>query len=188
MKGRQPGQRDVVKLVRASQAGEKAAFDQLVRLHQRQAMRVALGILGEPNDAAEAVQEAFVKAYLNIRQLKYPGRFRLWLLKIVTNAAVGQQRAIRRRKEILKAVRNRRARREVLRPIDTEDLKDLKHVIQQAMVQLTEKEAKAITLFGLEDLRQDEVAEIMGCSAQAVRWHVYRARQKLKVWLREYLQ
>jgi RNA polymerase sigma-70 factor (ECF subfamily) len=188
MKAQQLGQSDVVRLVRASQAGEKAAFDKLVRLYQRQAMRVALGILGEANDAAEAVQEGFVKAYLNIRQLKYPRRFRLWLLKIVTNAAVGQQRAARRRAEISKILRSRRARREAFRPIAPEALKDLKRAVQQAMVQLTEKEAKAITLFGLEDLGQDEVAEIMGCSAEAVRWHVYRARQKLKVWLKEYLQ
>lgn len=187
MNNQEPGQSNVVRLVRASQAGEKAAFDKLVRLYQRPATRVAVGILGDANDAAEAVQEGFIKAYMNIGQLKYPRRFRLWLLKIVTNVAVGQQRKARRRAEILKILRGRQARREALRPIDREALKGLKHAIQQAMVRLTEKEAKAITLFGLEDLPQDEVAEIMGCSAEAVRWHVYRARQKLKVWLKEYL-
>jgi RNA polymerase sigma factor (sigma-70 family) len=56
------------------------------------------------------------------------------------------------------------------------------------MLRLSKKEAKAITLFGLEDLSQKQVAEIMGCSVQAVRWHVFRARQKLKVLLRKYLE
>jgi RNA polymerase sigma factor (sigma-70 family) len=55
------------------------------------------------------------------------------------------------------------------------------------MSKLSKREAKAIGLFGLQDLSQREVAEIMGCSVGAVRWHVYRARQKLKVLLKEYL-
>ena len=56
------------------------------------------------------------------------------------------------------------------------------------MFRLSGKEARAITLFGLEDMSQRQVAEIMGCSVQAVRWHVFRARQKLKVLLKEYLE
>jgi len=56
------------------------------------------------------------------------------------------------------------------------------------MLRLSRKQAKAITLFGLEDLSQEQVSEMMGCSVEAVRWHVFRARQKLKVWLKEYLE
>ena len=56
------------------------------------------------------------------------------------------------------------------------------------MLKLSEKEAKAMSLFGLNDLSHKEVAEIMGCSVEAVRWHVFRARQKLKVLLKEYLE
>jgi len=57
---------ETVMLVRASQAGRREAFDQLVRLHQRRAMQAAVAVLGTADDAAEAVQDAFVKAYLSI--------------------------------------------------------------------------------------------------------------------------
>ena len=56
------------------------------------------------------------------------------------------------------------------------------------MLKLTDKEAKAITLFGLDGLTQREVAEMMDCSVESVRWHVYRARQKLRVLLKEHLE
>ena len=58
------GQSETAELVRASRAGDKTAFDRLVQLHQRQAMGLALGILANVDDAAEAVQEAFVKGYV----------------------------------------------------------------------------------------------------------------------------
>ena len=65
---------------------------------------------------------------------------------------------------------------------------ELKEEIQRAMLKLSKKEAKAIALFGIEDLPREKVAEIMGCSTEAVRWHVFKARQKLKVLLKEYLE
>ncbi len=65
---------------------------------------------------------------------------------------------------------------------------ELKEEIRRAMSKLSKKEAKAIALFGIEDLPRDKVAQIMGCSAEAVKWHVFKARQKLKVLLKEYLE
>ena len=63
---------------------------------------------------------------------------------------------------------------------------DLRAVLETAMAQLTEKETQAFVLFGLDDLPHREVARIMGCSTEAARWHVYRARKKLRALLKEY--
>jgi len=71
---------------------------------------------------------------------------------------------------------------------EREHTRDLRAAVAQAMAQLTDREAQAISLFGLDGLSQDEVAQMMGCSAEAVRWHVYRARQKLRSLLSEYLE
>ncbi len=92
---REANSSDIGRLVEASQAGDRGAFDGLVRLYQRRAMRVAVRMLGDADDAAETVQNAFVKAYLNIDKLKEPRRFEVWLLRIVTNAAISQRRAAR---------------------------------------------------------------------------------------------
>ena len=66
---------EVQRLVEDSQAGDRGAFDELVRSFQKRAMLAAVRLLGDANEAAEAVQVAFVKAYLNIRQLCRQGRF-----------------------------------------------------------------------------------------------------------------
>ena len=174
-------------LVKSSQAGDRGAFDELVRLCQRRAMQVATRVLGDANDAAEAVQAGFVKAYLNIGKLKEPKRFEVWLLRIVTNAAISQARAAKRRTEQIRIL-DCRDNKKTFSPLERENVKELKETIRRAMLQLSKKEAKAMSLFGLENLSHREVAEIMGCSVEAARWHVFRARQKLRVLLREYLE
>jgi RNA polymerase sigma-70 factor (ECF subfamily) len=176
-----------VELVEASQAGERGAFDELVRLYQRRAMQAAVRVLGDANDAAEAVQTGFVRAYLNIGKLREPKRFEAWLLRIVTNAAISQARAAKRRTEKIR-IAEHCDDRERSSPVERETAKELKEAIQRAMLQLSKKEAKAMSLFGLNDLSYSQVAEIMDCSVGAVRWHVFRARQKLRVLLKEYLE
>jgi len=177
---------DIERLVEASQAGGRGAFDELVRLYQRRAMRVAVRMLGDANDAAEAVQNAFVKAYLGIDKLKEPGRFEVWLLRIVTNAAISQRRAAKHRAERIK-VADCYEDKKAVSLVDKAVGEELKETIKAAMGKLSKKEAKAISLFGLEGLSQREAAEIMGCSAAAVGWYVFEGRQKLKRLLKEYL-
>ena len=179
---------DVERLAEESSRGNRDAFDELVRLYQRRAMKVALAVLNNVDEAAEAVQAGFVKAYLNIEKLRELGRFETWLLRIISNTAISQRKAARRRAEAVKAADCRRQEKRTFSPAETADTKELREAIQRAMLRLSKKETKAITLFGLEHFSQKQVAEIMGCSVQAVRWHVFRARQKLKVLLRKYLE
>jgi RNA polymerase sigma-70 factor (ECF subfamily) len=177
---------DVERLVERSQAGDRGAFDELVRLYQRRAMRVAVRALGDANEASEAVQAGFFKAYVGIKKLREPRRFEVWLLRIVANAAISQRRAARRRTEIIQnadCYENKKA----VSSAEKENTEELKKAVQQAMSKLSKKEAKAMALFGLKDLSQKEVARIMGCSVGAVRWYVFNARKKLKVLLKEYL-
>lgn len=179
---------DVERLVEASNQGNRDAFDELVRLYQQRAMQVALAVLRNIDEAAEAVQAGFVKAYLSIEKLREPKRFEIWLLRIISNTAISQRKAARRRAEAAKVADCRQQEKRTFSPAETADTKELREAIQGAMLKLSKKEAQAITLFGLEHLSQMQVAEIMGCSVQAVRWYVFRARKKLKVLLREYLE
>ena len=177
---------DVERLVERSQAGDRGAFDELVRMYQRRAMFVALRVLGDANEASEAVQAGFFKAYVGIKKLREPRRFEVWLLRIVANAAISQRRAAGRRTEIIKnadCYENKKA----VSSTEKENAEELKEAVQWAMSKLSKREAKAMALFGLKDLSQKEVARIMGCSVGAVKWYVFNARKKLKVLLKEYL-
>lgn len=178
---------DIERLVKASQAGIRGSFDELVALYQRRAMQVAVRILGNADEAAEAVQNGFVKAYLSIDKLREPRRFEAWFFRIIANTAISQRKAAKGRMGKIKIVGDIQSNR-VISPEEREVGKELKEAIQRAMLKLSKKQAQAIVLYGIEDLPRDEVAEIMGCSAEGVKWHVFKARQKLKVLLKEYLE
>jgi RNA polymerase sigma-70 factor (ECF subfamily) len=145
-------------------------------------------MLGDANDAAEVVQEALVKAYVRLGSLKVPGRFRAWLLRIVANEAASRRRAQRRRTALLRLAAGHAEKRMARGLEENGQVEELEVAVQRAMAQLTKREAKAITLFGFDDLPHQEVARIMGCSTQATRWHVYRARQKLRLLLKEHMK
>lgn len=177
---------DVEQLVEASRAGDRNAFDHLVRLYQRRVMYLALRLLGNVEDATEIVQQAFVTAYLKIDKLRDSGRFGFWLLKIVTNLAIDHRDDTRQRLGAIKAADYCGTRRTVS-PVDEEIGVELEDAIRRAMLKLSRKEAQAISLFGFENLSHQEVAVIMGCSVETARWYVFRARRKLSVLLKDYL-
>lgn len=181
-----PNGTGIERLVQASQDGNRGAFGELVKIFQRRAMQVAISILGNVNDAAEAVQAGFVKAYMSIDKLIEPKRFEAWLLRIVANTAISQRKIAKRRTELTSTFNNEQ--KKASSQAEKENAVELRRAIQKAMSKLSKKQAQAISLFGLEDLSHKEVAEIMDCSVEAARWHVFRVRKKLKVLLKEYLQ
>jgi RNA polymerase sigma-70 factor (ECF subfamily) len=184
--GRKVNTGDIEWLVKASQAGDRNAFDKLVRLYQRRVMRMVVRMMGNANEAAEVVQAGFVKAFVGIGKLRHPKRFEVWLLRIVANATISQARAAKRRAEKIKAAGYYDNKKNPS-PVERASTRELKEAIRQAMLKLSKKEAKAIALFGLKDLSHREVSEIMGCSVEAARWHVFQARQKLKGLLKDHL-
>jgi RNA polymerase sigma-70 factor (ECF subfamily) len=93
--GRPPDDADVA---RAAQAGDVEAYAELVRRHQRIALRVAYVICGGSGEAEDAVQEACVKAYFALRRFDGRTSFRPWLLRIVANEAKNRRRAAGRRR------------------------------------------------------------------------------------------
>lgn len=177
---------DIERLVRASQAGDRSSFDKLVGMYQRQAMQVAIRILDDADGAAEAVQNGFVKAYLNIEKLKESKRFEAWFFQIITNTALSWRRAAKDRMKKMRMAGC--VNQKKISPACRESGRELQQEIKRAMLKLSKKQAQAIALFGIDDLPQDKVAEIMNCSKEAVRWHVFKARQKLKVLLKDYLE
>ncbi len=177
---------DIKQLVIMSQSGDRRAFDKLVRTYQEQAIKTAVRLLADMNEAAEAVQQGFVSAYLKIDSLKEPERFESWLLRIIVNKAINQRR--KRKKRVGIPLSESLVDKKAIVAEANMERKELKEAIYQAMGRLSAKEAKAISLFGLENLGQKEAARIMGCTVEAVRWHVFKARKKLKKLLKDFLE
>jgi len=185
-------------LVGAAICGDRSAFDVLVQRHQRRATALAYGLLGNTDDAQEVVQESFLRAYRKLTSLSSPERFGAWMARIVSNQALNfrRGRALRRMSSLDDRGpaddRDGRASAgptdgKTVTPDEAASAGELKDAIRRAIGQLPETQRLALVLFSIQKLPQAEVAAILGLSVEAVKWHVFSARKKLKDRFSEYL-
>ncbi len=181
--------------VEAAQQGDQDAFGRLVVRHQRRATAVSYRLLGDRDDAQEVVQEAFLKAYKSLDSLDKPGAFAGWLMRIVSNLSLNHRRgrALRRTRDLGEmgsdiAV-NRNAAGEatgvIHRPDALAEGRELGDRLQAALARLPEKQRAALVLFTIDQRPQKEIAEELGLSVEAVKWHVFQGRKKLKTMLED---
>jgi RNA polymerase sigma-70 factor (ECF subfamily) len=186
-------------LVRLARNGRREAFDKLVERYQRRGASVAYRLLGNLHDALEVCQDSFVRAYRNLDTLEEPGRFGSWFLRIVTNLSLNfrRDRAVGGRRVSLEdcLLDGDAGRDEKLadspasedRPGAGLAAEELRDYVQRAIAELPEQQRTALVLFSIEQLPQKEVAGIMSCSVEAVKWHVFQARKNLRERLAEFL-
>jgi RNA polymerase sigma-70 factor (ECF subfamily) len=185
-------------LIARALSGERVAFDELIRRHQRQAMAVSFRLLGNINDALEVTQDAFLKAYRSLPTLQNPAAFGGWLMRIVSNLSLNYRRGRKVRKSQLPlddllgssteggdATGGSEWMSRDQDPSRALAGRELGAALKEALRQLPDKQREAILLFAVQQLPQKEVAEILGCSVEAVKWHVFQGRKKLKELLKD---
>src|SRR5712692_2909685 len=91
---------DDLDLVHASKKGDVAAFEQLVKRYDRKLLRIAQGVTHNREDSQDAVQEAFLKAYQNLAELREDSQFSTWLIRITVNQSLMKLRKQRTIKEV----------------------------------------------------------------------------------------
>ncbi len=172
-----------------ARGGDQEAFDLLVERYQRRAVAVSYRLLGNIHDASDVSQDAFLRAYRKLGKLEDPRRFGPWLMRIVTNLSLNYRRARSRHNAMSTEdlVENGEIRTPsgasqsgLNRPEAASNEQETKQLINQAIESLPEKQRLALTLFSIDGLPQKEVAEIMGCTVQLVKWNVFQARKALK--------
>jgi len=178
-------------LVGLTLGGDRAAFDQLIRQYQRQAVAVSYRLVGNTHDALEVTQEAFLKAYVGLRSLRQPQAFGGWLMRIVSNLSLNLRRGRKiRRQSTLEDALAANEPCDIARdagPLRRTQSAEMGQRLMQALEQLPQKQRLAIAMFTLEGLPQKQVAQALECSVEAVKWHVFQGRKKLKELLKEYL-
>ncbi len=187
---------DDADLVRQTLAGQRRAFDDLVERYQRRATSVSYRLLGNLHDALEVCQEAFVRAYRNLQTLEDAQRFGPWLLRIVTNLSLNFRRSRGPRLSFEDCLISDNGTRDE-RISDAPDSEhrpgtrlaaaELQETIQAGLAELPERQRTALVLFSIEQMPQKDVAQVMDCSVEAVKWHVFQARKKMKAHLAEYM-
>lgn len=183
-------------LVQSTLAGCRPAFDDLIRRYQRQVVAVSYRLLGNAHDALEVSQDAFLKAFVNLASLQKPEAFGGWLMRIVSNLSLNFRRARKSRShlhldDLLVAKDQISAGGDLPSnhpdPVHQLASAEMGGRLRQALRTLSDKQRSAVILFAIEQLPQKQVAQTLGCSVEAVKWHVFQARKKLKEILRDYL-
>jgi RNA polymerase sigma-70 factor (ECF subfamily) len=163
---------DDAALVRRSLSGDAAAFETLVTRHQRPLYTVACRMLGNRDDAADALQGALIKAYEHLDSFDPKHRFFSWIYRIVVNECLNMLRA-RRPEDVLTP-----ALAAVGTPFDTAAASQKATQVQQALMHLTTDARTVIVLRHFGDLSY-EIAETLGVPAKTVKSRLHSARQKL---------
>jgi RNA polymerase sigma-70 factor, ECF subfamily len=169
---------DAVLLARARH-GEPEALDRLLSRHREVAYRVALGVVHEPEDAADAVQDAFLKAFRGLEGFRAEARFRTWLLSIVVNEA----RALLRRRSRRSEMALEDAPEAVARGLDPAArvvLEAESARARRALAGLPEKQRLSVQLRVDEGLSFRELAEVIGSTEGAARVNYHHGIRRLR--------
>ena len=179
-----------VALIRAAQEGDHDAFEQLVRLHDQQVLRLALNLLRSEEDARDAYQEAFLKAYRNLGTFRFECSFHTWLYRIVTNICLDHLRKRSVRKEdpaVVETAEGPRDMFDVLQDSRTEADPDrdllrraLGRRIEEAIEKLGHRERLVFELKHYQGLRLRVIGEMLETSEETAKNCLYRATQKLR--------
>jgi len=180
-------------LVRIAQAGDNRAFDELVRRYRDKVYRLSYKILRHEEDAAEALQDAFLSAYRGLKNFKVESTFSTWLYRIATNASLMKYRRRREGHVSLEQSQSPDGSGEPLQIPDwsAQPLGDLlnsetREVMQEGIAKLPEELRTVFVLRDIEELSNAEVAEILNLSVAAVKSRLHRARIFLRDRLNRY--
>ncbi len=169
-------------LVRRVQAGDAAAFDELLTTHRTSALRVASVVLGSAHGADDVVQDANVRAWRSVAGVDAERGFRSWYLRVVANTARNDRRSRGRRA----ALALRLAAQPGRDAADPEEHAvtdaDRRRVID-ALNRLDRDDRLVIALRHFEQLSENEMADVLGCANGTVKSRLSRATSRLRVQL-----
>jgi RNA polymerase sigma-70 factor, ECF subfamily len=192
---------DEAGLARRASAGDQDAFVQIMRFHNQRLFRLAIGIIGEPAEAEDVLQESYVRAFYALESYGGRGSLGAWLARIVRNEAIDRLRARNSR-------RNHIAIESELEPLRAEDAApvsdfnsstdmdpqalaqtaDVKHLLEHAIQRLPETFRTAFVMREVEGLSVEETAEYLEIPPATVKTRTFRARTLLRSYLSEDLR
>ncbi len=179
-----------VKLVKAAQKGDMAAFEELVARHRDKIYARAFSMLRNEQDAIDLSQEAWVKAWQRLVQFQGDSSFVTWMTRIVINLCLDQLRRQKRVRadsieQMEEEVGGVERQMPIITPNPTERLErgELRQRIDKALAQLSHEHRTALILHEFEELEYKEIAKRMDCSIGTVMSRLFYARRKMAVLL-----
>jgi RNA polymerase sigma factor (sigma-70 family) len=172
--------------IKLTRAGDMQAFGLLVQKHQRLVYTLALRMLKNQEEAEEAAQDTFVRAYQSLAGFEGKSKFTTWIYRIVYNECLGRLRKSKRHYLLVDEVADLPNQ-----PADLLDGLEILHreerslLVKKGIDMLNPAEAAAITLFYNEDLTIKEIAAITATSESNVKVQLFRGRKHLEINLKK---
>jgi RNA polymerase sigma-70 factor (ECF subfamily) len=177
-------------LVARLQRGDEAAFEELVRTHSGRLLSVARRFLGNNEDAQDAVQDSFIRAFKAIHTFEARAQLHTWLHRILVNTALMKLRERRRRptesiEELLPTFSTDGHQTVAARDWSDAVLerKETAAMVREAIAMLPDQYREVLVLRDIEDRDTAEAAQILGTSSNVVKVRLHRARQALRTLL-----
>jgi RNA polymerase sigma-70 factor (ECF subfamily) len=176
-----PGEDDLI-LVDCVLAGDRRAFESLVRRHERRVFRVTLAVLGIIEDAEEAMQDTFVKAFRHLDQFRKEARFTTWLTRIAVNQAIQKRNSRKNFVPLTEAetaaehFTPKRCEPWSSNPEQLYGKQEIHRIVEAAIQSLPEIYREAFVLRDVEELSAEEAAEVLGITVPALKSRLLRAR------------
>jgi RNA polymerase sigma-70 factor (ECF subfamily) len=177
-------------LVARLQRGDDSAFEAIVRTHSGRLLSVARRFLGNNEDAQDAVQDAFIRAYKAIHTFEARAQLHTWLHRILVNTALMKLRERRRRptesiEELLPTYTNDGHQAVASRDWSDAVLerKETAAMVRQAIAMLPDQYREVLVLRDIEEKDTAETADILDTTSNVVKVRLHRARQALRTLL-----
>ena len=187
---------DLVLVQRAQQAGDVAAYDELVRRYQERVYATIYHMTANHEDAADLAQETFIKGFQALKSFKGDSSFYTWVYRIAVNKTINFLKQRKNKShlslndldlntendpDLVALVSDKTPRRDA-------GLSELQEKLNAAMLKLSPVHRLVVTLHDVQGLAHDEIANIMDCNIGTVRSRLFYARQQLQAYLSDYLK
>jgi RNA polymerase sigma factor (sigma-70 family) len=167
-------------LMRLHVAGDPDAFEELVRRHRDRLWAVALRTMGEPEEAADALQDALLSAFRRAESYRGEAAVTTWLHRVVVNACMDRHRRHKvRQTEPLPSQEDRMAELGIEPEADPAEVLEARSTVLQALEHLNPEQRAAIVLVDMEGYSVQEAAAILACAEGTVKSRCARGRARL---------
>lgn len=177
-----------LELVRQAAHGSTAAFEQLVLTYQTQVYNLALRMAGNPEDALDLSQEAFLKAWRGLSSYRFDSAFSTWLYRLTSNVCIDFRRRQKKQKSIPLQITDETGEERDLSipdtapgPEETLLARSEREQVAQALSRLEPEYREALTLRVVNGLSYTEIAQILGIREGTVKSRIARAREKMRI-------
>jgi RNA polymerase sigma-70 factor (ECF subfamily) len=172
---------DLAERVTAAKAGDRSAFDDLVRATYADAYTLAYRLVGNEEDARDVVQEAYLRAYKSLKKFREDAAFSTWLYRIVANcASTALGKRNRTRHEVLDDDAMLEETRVESDPVAHNEALAERDRLTDALAELPDALRSVVVLRDVYDLPHDAIAAELGISEANAKVRLHRARRKLR--------